>query len=180
MLRDSPEQQHRTSRITDALDKKRKSYNVFVRALKDLSLAEMQSVCFGSLQMLWLQFPRRHDLEGKVGNADKPGDGLIYSDSEVAEAKELLKEFYEAWSETTVRLYPNSSATLPRAGSLTDMAKICLILRGMKQERLLDCFCASQKADNCLPLSLLALQKILNADDAHHAAVFAAEQYRVV
>ena len=41
-------------------------------------------------------------------------------------------------------------------------------------------FCKSQKADSSLPLSLIALYGILNTEDIHHAAVFVAEQYRVV
>lgn len=60
------------------------------------------------------------------------------------------------------------------------MAKICLILRGMKQERLLDCFCEESKDDRHLPLKVETKRIIFEPDDADHAKNFSNEQYRAM
>ena len=153
-----------------------KHYETFMQALKELSLSEKQMIQFGLLPVLWQLFPRRHDLEGDVGNSDELG---WYYNSEIAEAKATLKDFCRAWSDTITLVHPEMSATLARAENRMKMPAIGLILGGMKQERLLDCFRTSQKPDSSLPLSLVALEGVLNADDAHHAVVFATEQFAV-
>lgn len=71
------------------------------------------------------------------------------------------------------------SGSLPKVGQVMSMAKICLILRGMNQRRLLDYFRASRKGDIDLPLSTKAVEGILY-NDPSHATTFATEQYRAV
>ena len=145
-----------------------------------MSFAERQTIRFGTLLCLWKEFPQRLDLDGKVGSADNPGDGLVYTDSEVTDAKSLLKDFYDAWSETTMQASRALSGALPKVEKITGMAKICLILRGMKQERLLDDFYAHQKVDESLPLHQNTVEGILQREDACHATTFVTEQYRAV
>ena len=119
------------------------------------------------------------DLDDKVGNPDDPGDGLMYNQSDVNKANVVLKDFYDAWSETTIRTHSGMAGSLPKVTQITNMAKICLILCGMKQERLVDCFCESQKRDVDLPLSTATVEQIMYQDPSH-AATFATEQYRAV
>ena len=145
-----------------------------------MSRDERQRIRFGALQWLWKEFPRKKALGDKVCNPDDPGDGDIYSPRDVEKANTLLKDFYDAWSETT-KYYSSgrSSSVPPKVAHITKMAKICLILGGMKQERLVDCFCESQKVDSDLPFSTIALEQILH-EYPLHAASFATEQYRVI
>ena len=145
-----------------------------------MSREERQRIRFGALEWLWNELPRKKALDGKVGNPYEQGDGEIYNPLDVEKANTVLKDFYDAWSETTT--YNNSgksSSVTPKVAHITKMAKICLILGGMKQERLVDCFCESQKVDSDLPLSTIALEQILHQYPLHPAS-FATEQFRVV
>ena len=175
VLRDSPDQRLRDDTINEVRQGRSKSYAIFKKELEWMSLQERQIIRFGALPWLWKEFPKLPALDGKVGNPDDPGDGLIYNDSYVSKATTILKEFYDAWSETAIQTYP----PLPRVRHITCMAKICLTLCGMKQERLVDYFCESQKADVHLPVSVETAEQILH-QDREHAATFATEQYRVV
>ena len=160
-------QEHRNSRL----------YAELRKTLRGFSWEESQSISFGRLHWLWKEFPRKLDLEGKVGNPDDPGDGLMYYESDVHETTIILREFYEAWS--AIRGNLSMTNPLPKVGQLTSMAKICLVLGGMKQEKLLDYFCEAQKTDIDLPLSLETAKRILY-NDPEDATTFAAEQYRAV
>ena len=144
-----------------------------------MSREEREIIRFGELPWLWKEFPRKMDLNDKVGNPDDPGDGLIYNESDVNKASIVLKDFYDACSETTIPRPPGMSSLVPKVGQITSMAKICLILGGMKQERLVDYFCEGQKTDVDLPLSTKNAERILYQHPLH-AATFAAEQYRAV
>lgn len=59
------------------------------------------------------------------------------------------------------------------------MPNICLILRGMKQDRLLDYFCESLKVDHHLAIPKATIEGIFQSQDAYHATIFYAEQHRV-
>lgn len=179
VLRDSPDQKERDSKINEVLHRRSKSYAVFKEVLGRMSWDERQIIRFGALPWLWKEFPPKLALDDKVGNPDDPGDGLVYNESDVNKAIIVLKDFYDAWSETTIHTNSGRSSSSPKVGQLTSMAKICLILCGMKQERLVDYFCESQKIDFHLPLSTETLERILYQDPLH-AATFATEQYRAV
>ncbi len=129
-----------------------KPYETFMQVLKEMSLSEKQMIQFGSLPVLWQLFPRRHEL----------GDLYILSDSEIREVEATRNDFYRAWLDTFAQVRPAKSAIYPRAQNLMTLLEICLHLHGMKQERLLHCFCSSQKADSSLALSLAAIGGILN------------------
>lgn len=179
VLRDSPDQKERDSKIHEVLHRRSKSYGVFKNALGNMSQQERQIIRFGALPWLWNEFPQKMDLDDKVGNPDDPGDGIMYNESDVNKAIVVLKDFYDAWSETTIPTHPGMAGSLPKVTQITSMAKICLILCGMKQERLVDCFCESQKRDVDLPLSAATVEQIMYQHPSH-AATFATEQYRAV
>ena len=157
-----------------------KPFEIFRQALKVMPLSEKQAIQFDSLPASWQEFPRRDDLRGKIGNDEDPGDGLVYADREVAEARAMLHGFYDTWVESIAQNHPMELAAFAKAGKLTNMANICLILRGMEQERLFDAFWQSGTTDTSLPLSVVELQRILKDDDLQNASIFAAEQYRIV
>lgn len=183
VLRDTPDQKERQTRISEVVQRRSKSYYVFVKAIGQMSEAERRSIRFGTYRLLWEKFPPRLDLNGNVGNADDPGDGKVYDQGSIQQTSQILKTFYDAWSEATIKVNgadPTSPDTLRKVGKIPDMAKICLILRGMKQERLLDYFCEESKDDRHLPLKLETMRTIFEPDDADHAKTFSTEQYRAV
>ena len=148
-----------------------------------MSEEERRITRFGEMSLLWEEIPARKDLEGHVGNADDPGDGKVYSEQDVQKAGSVLKAFYDAWHEATIQANSANAMepeTLRRVKKLTDMARICLILRGMKLERLLDHICEHSKDDRHLPLERTMLERILGPEHAPHASTFVAEQYRAI
>ena len=145
--------------------------------------AERRSIRFGAYDLLWEKFPPRLDLNGNVGNAEDPGDGKVYDQGSIQQASRILKTFYDAWSEATIQANyanPTSPDILRRVRKIPDMAKICLILRGMRQERLLDHFCEESKDDKHLPFKVETIRTIFEPDDADYAMTFFTEQYRAV
>ena len=183
VLRGTPDQKERQKRITELAQKRLKSYHVFFRAISQMPEAERRSIRFGVYDLLWGEFPPRLDLNGNVGNADDPGDGKVYDHGSVQQASRILKAFYDAWSQATLQANdanPMSPDILRKMEKISDMAKICLILRGMRQERLLDHFCEKSKDDKHLPLNFETIRSIFEPDDADYAMTFFTEQYRAV
>ena len=156
-----------------------KSYDTSRQKLKVLSLPEKRAIDFDSLPALLQRLPYRDDLKGKIGNQKDPGDGLVYSDREVAEAKATLHDFVDTWMESIAQDHSTKPETSVKARKIRNMAKICLILHGMKQERLWVAFWESGRTDINLPLSQVELISILKTD-LEYASVFATEQYRIV
>lgn len=137
----------------------------------------------GTYQPLWEKFPAKLDLEGNVGNAEDPGDGKIYDERTIREVRQLLKAFYDAWTHATMQVNntdPINPDPIRKVAQIAEMTKICLILRGMKQERLLDHFCDDSKDDKHLPLQPENLKNMLGKEDAIHAETFCFEQYRAI
>lgn len=184
VLRESSEQARRQDEMIAFADERHKSYFVFVEAIKIMSKAQEKNTMLGQLNVLWREFPNGLDLEGNVGNPDNPGDGKIYSKECVAQVAAILKAFYDAWSNNITQEGIVTSHSLRKAQNLTGMARICLILRGMSQETLLDDFCESNFADDNLPFRKDTLVSMLDLaqvhDFAYHAATFHAEQYRAI
>ena len=197
------DQERWKSVITEVVQRRQESYHVFVKALGQMSVAERRAIRFASLKMLWQEFPARLDLDENVGNAGDPGDGKVYREEDILEVASILKAFCDAWSVATVKaddvnaddvnaddvnaddvnaddVNATSPETVRKVRKIPNMAKICLILRGMKQERLLDYFCDKSKDDNHLPLRLDSVKEILEPEDADHAGIFVTEQYRAV
>ena len=148
-----------------------------------MSEEERRTTRFGEMPLLWQEIPARLDLKDHVGNAEDPGDGKVYSEQDIQKASSVLKAFYDAWHEATIKANSANAMepeTLRRVKKLTDMARICLILRGMKLERLLDHICEHSKDDRHLPLDCTTLERILGPEHAPHASTFVAEQYRAI
>ena len=155
----------------------------FGPTLARLSQAERQSIRFGTYRLLWEAFPAKLDLEGNVGNPHDPGDGKIYDERGVQHVSDILKAFYHAWWEATMQVNdvnPMSPDTIRTVGRIPEMAKICLVLRGMKQERLLDVFCENSKDDKQLPFKWETLKNIFDQEHGDHAETFCTEQYRAI
>lgn len=144
-----------------------------------MSTPDMQSSAFGVLPILWQELPSKPELAGMVHSPFVRGDGIVYTPAEFVKAENVLKDYYDAWSEVVVRSNRGSSDRLPKVRSLTNMAKICLVLKGMERPGLLDHFCRSQKADIELALPIHVLEDLFQADK-YYAGIFATEQYRVV
>ena len=182
VLRGTPDQERRQSRITEVALRRPKSYYAFVRDIGKMQEAERHSICFGTYPLLWEEFPPKLDLDENVGNAANPGDGKVYEEKDIQKVTQILKAFYDAWTEVMINVKgvnPMSPETPRRIGRLPNMARVCLILRGMRQERLLDRFCENSKDDKHLPLKLESVKSILDYD-ALHADTFVTEQYRAV
>ena len=99
-----------------------------------MSVAGRRAIRFGSLKMLWQEFPARLDLGENVGNADDPGDGKVHCEKDILQVASILKAFCDAWSEATIQandVNATSPETVRKVGKIPNMAKICLILRGM-------------------------------------------------
>ena len=173
----------RQKRVSEIVQKRPKSYHDFKRTIEKMSEAERRSIRFGTYQLLWEQFPPKLDWAENVGNFDDPGDGKVYDEPLVQQVRQILKAFYDAWQEATIKAggaAPMSPDTMRKVGKLPEMAKICLILRGMKQERLLDLFCEESKDDKNLPLNPDVLRTIFDEEDQDHAVIFCMEQYRAI
>lgn len=183
MLRDTPDQNERQRRVSEVVRRRPKLYDNFKTYLEKKSVAERRSIRFGTLDLLWKKFPEELDLEGNVGNASDPGDGKVYDERSVQHVEDILKAFFDAWSEATIGtndVTPTAPETIRKVGKIPETARICLILRGMKQERLLDCFCEKSKDDKQLPFKVEDLKNIFDQDDVVHAETFCTEQYRAV
>ena len=141
---------------------------------------ERQTTRFGVLPCLWNEFPTRPDWDEHISSAEDPGDGRVHSGEDIGLVASILKALYEAWSNSTVQSTVQRSSTTPKVAKLTEMPKICLILYGMKQERLLDHFMKLGIVDKDLPLNKSTVKEIMPDEDSGHANAFITEQYRAV
>ena len=173
----------RQKRVSEIVQERPKSYHDFKKTIEKMSEAERRSIRFGTYRLLWEKFPPKLDLAENVGNFDEPGDGKVYDEMTVQLVRQTLKAFHDAWQEATIKsggAAPMSPDTMRKVGKLPEMAKICLILRGMKQERLLDDFCEESKDDKNLPLNPGVLRSMFDDEDHDHAEIFCMEQYRAI
>ncbi|KAL8833348.1 MAG: hypothetical protein Q9176_008025 [Flavoplaca citrina] len=148
-------------------------YNAFIHFFTGLQANTTTDVRSSALQELWNHFPRWEKLHGKVGNAEDPGDGLLYDEDRIAKAKSILEDLQKAWS---IQL---DCTTFPPP-SLPAMAKICLILTGMQQQHLLEDFLEHQIIDEDLPMEKPKVQEVLQNGHANYVSLFYTEQRRVV
>ncbi|KAL8753756.1 MAG: hypothetical protein Q9184_005328 [Pyrenodesmia sp. 2 TL-2023] len=148
-------------------------YNAFAQFFNSLQLDETTDIRSCALQQLWSHFPQWTMLDGKVGNAEDPGDGLLYNEEWIAKAKSVLRDLQRAWSAS---LDP-AKFPLP---ALPEMAKICLILTGMQQQHLLEDFLENNVVDEDLPIERPMVQEILKNGHADYASLFYTEQRRIV
>ena len=159
-------------------------YEVFLDEISKLSVEERRRARFGTLDFLWEHIPRKDKLSSCIGDADDPGDGIIYNSDDVAELDALLGSFRDAWRHVSSASKSTASniPTLPthEVDNLTNMSRIFLVLRGMNQMRVSDFFRDHSITDGDLPIDKETLHTILPKKDALHATTFHAEQYRAV
>ena len=170
----SPKQAERAVRREGVLKGASNTYNAFAQALGRLVPVEPKQVRSLALQILWKHFPPYPELDGKVGNAEDPGDGLVYDADRVAHARSILQDLHKAW------LNAEALANFPPPPELREVGKICLILTGMQQQRLLGDFLDGGRVDGDLPLQKQQLEETLKGQNMHYAASFCWEQYRAV
>lgn len=148
-------------------------YNAFAQFFNNMRLEDIADIRSSALQQLWSHFPQWDMLDGKVGNAEDPGDGLLYNEEWIVKAQSVLRDLHRAWS---AKLDP-AIFPLPR---LPEMAKICLILTGMQQQHLLEDFLEKNVVDEDLPIERPMVQEILQDGHADYVSLFYTEQRRVV
>lgn len=76
----------------------------------------------------------RVSLDRVAGNAEGPGDWILYDEEEVDRAKAILQGLHQAWCSIEV------SSLCPAPPELPNMAKICIVLAGMRRLDLLKYF----------------------------------------
>lgn len=171
----SSKQPDRQIKKQDVLEGRNQAYMTFSEFFNNHDLQEEQRFRSSALKLLWSHIPYIEDLEGKVGNIEDPGDGIIYGKEEVAKTTLVLEALRRAW------LDAGDAAPCPAPENLREMAKICLVLAGMKQPELLEDFIDSNIVDK--DLGTLQKERVRTILKNHHslcAATFVAEQYRAV
>ena len=151
-------------------------YNDFCHLFQNLDQEEKGQIRALALQKFWEHLDQWRDplpdLDGKVGNAEDPGDGLLYEAEHFRWADKLLKELHQAWTNM------DGSSLHPPPESLVEMGKICLILTGMGQPQLLEEFLDHKISDKDLHLSKDDLEKIFKEESRRFTGMFLTEQYR--
>ena len=148
-------------------------YESFCQFFNKLKIEEKENIRYLALEAFWSHFGDPiPDLDGKVGNAEDPGDGLLYGVEHIDRANGLLKDLHQAW--TNMEDY----SSYPPPEKLPRMGMISLILMGMRQQRLLEDFLNSGICDDDLHLSRARLEEVLRDQDLDCAGTFLSEQYR--
>ena len=175
LLVDSSKQFDRQSKKQDVLDGTNQAYNTFKEFFDNHDIQGERPFRSSALNLLWTHIPIIEKLEGKVGNTEDPGDGIMYGNDEVAKTTLVLKTLCQAWLEA------GDSAPCPAPENLPMMAKLCLVLANMKQPMLLEDFIDSNIVDKDLgTLQKDRVRTILKSHHAECAGTFIAEQYRAV
>ena len=170
----SRKQEDRDNRKTLILEGVSNTQSAFAQRFSAITPCQSQDVLSIALESLWEHFPRRPGLENKVGNADNPGDGLLYDQEHVEQAKSVLQELDQAWRNT------DHLAQIPPPSQLQHMSQICLILTGMQKQYLLLDFLDSGMTDANLRLDRPKLNEILKGKNRTYASLFYTEQFRAL
>lgn len=170
----SAKQVDRESKKRGVISGASSTYHTFCERLNGIALSQQHQLRTSALQLLWENRPHWKDLEGKVGNAEDPGDGLMYDEERVANAKSILEDLHTAWRDA------DTLKKSPPPPKLLDMAKIYLIVSGMQRQGLFEDFLESDYIDNDLPLEKRRLETALKGQNNHFASAFFSEQYRAV
>lgn len=166
------EEAGRQSKKRNLPDRSIQPYDAFLQLFENARPETATDMRSAALDLLWDQLPRCTELDGKVGNVEDPGDGLLYNEELVTKARSVLDDLHKAWSAKP------DMPTFPH--ELRDMAKICLVLRGMRQKALLKDFLDNKIVDRHLPMERSRVEEILRMDHAEYTSLFYAEQHRVV
>ena len=155
----------------------------FLSHLNDMDFNEKSRLRFGEPNILWEALDiRPSNLENKnIANPLEPGDSFVFEDRQIVRATNIAKDYYDAWSESIVKSiqqHLTSTKGLPKVGTLTRLANICLVLNLLNKRELLDRFFREEDVASDLPLSQSTLERLF--DDEYEAQRFVTEQYRVV
>ena len=170
----SAKQEYRQSRKESIFSSASITQNNFSEYLNSVATSQPQQLRASALKLLWDNIPQWKDLDGKVGNAEDPGDGLMYDNERVSKSKSILEDLYTAWKDADV------SGKVPPPPKLLAMAKTYLIVSGMKREGLFEDFLESDFVDEDLPLEMSQLETMLKGQNILYASTFFSEQYRAV
>ena len=172
--------QHRQERVSHVRGAVTQPYHNFCQLFNNLKTEEKGDIRSLALDKLWEQFRQWHvplpKLDGKVGNAEDPGDGMLYGPEHIDGAKALLKDLHQAWTNM------DDSSSYPPPKKLTKMGRICLILTGIGQQQLfkdfLNDFLDGGICDDDLHLERDQLQRVLRDGHLAYVGTFLSEQYR--
>ena len=162
----------REKRIKLALEDVSETQKMFIQRFR--RVPQGKSVLPLALNILWEHFKSPFNLKNNVGNADNPGDGILYDQEHVAQADGVLHDLVAAWRKT------EHLAQSPPPPQLENMSKICLILTGMEQQGLLLDFLHNGITDSDLRVDKQKLEEILTEEHRRYAALFYTEQYRAM
>ena len=175
LLGTSAKQAHLPSKKRLLLEGRTQSSNAFSEVFNNLQAIDPQDVRSYALDMLWRFFPEpRLPLDRLVGNAEDPGDGILYDEKEVDGVKVILQHLHQAWCNI------EDSSICPAPPELPHMAKICLVLTGMQRRDLLKDFLDKKVLDDHLPMERHKIEEVLANENKAYAAKFSTEQYRAV
>lgn len=166
----------RQSKVLDMRRDVIQPYRNFCQLFEKLKTEEKENIRSLALEKLWEHFRQWRDpipdLDGKVGNAEDPGDGLLYRPEHINRANALLKDLYQAWTNM------KNDLSCPPPERLPKMGMICLVLTGMGQQQLLEDFLDSEICDDNLHLSEAQLKQVLRDQHLGYVGTFLSEQYR--
>lgn len=173
LLGTSAKQAHPQSKKRLLLEGHTQSSNAFSHFFNNLQATDPQDVRSNALDMLWSFFPEPR-VHRDVGNAEDPGDGILYDEKDVDRVKAILQRLHQAWCSI------EDSSICPAPPELPNMAKICLVLRGMQRRDLLKDFLDKKVLDDHLPMERHKIEEVLAKENKEYAAIFSTEQYRAV
>ncbi|KAL8872907.1 MAG: hypothetical protein Q9174_001544 [Haloplaca sp. 1 TL-2023] len=168
----SDKQQTLQTTKRDLLKGRTESSNAILEIFDQVDATDPRKVRSCALDWLWRFFPNTQFSLHVVSNAEDPGDGHLYGEELVDEVKNILETLYETWS----RILDHSRCPAPP--ELPNMAKICLVLKGMQQRHLLEDFLDNKVVDNDLPKEKDEIEDIFVGDNKKYAPKFYTEQRR--
>ena len=190
-----PQRDQVSQTLNPGLYKQTRWYKIFQKKLREERNHEKQKAAEKSydfvqealtqpFKFLWEALPQPSgSWDPKlVGNEQNPGDGVIFLTKQIVDAQHIMRDYHNALSQEIID-HEDPNERLPKIGHLTNKAMICLTLKIIRAENLLECFfLESGIEDVMLPLDISSLQRIFKGklDDNYHARRFSTEQYRVV
>lgn len=172
---DPAKQADRQIKKDDVLKQKSEAFTTFSNFFLSQTSQDPHEFRTSAFKLLWKYVLPWKEIEGKVGNPEDPGDGLLYDHERVLHATSVLEDLHQAWINSP------GSTPCPPPESLSYMGKICLILTGMNQQQLLEDFVDAGIVDAHLgDLEKEQVEKILKKHHVAYAATFVTEQYRAV
>ena len=155
---------------SDQFEDVNQSGQIFV-SLNEIFAKKNADVYRSALHILWKQLPFWEEIEFHVGNSELPGDGLIYTEDIIKRTRDVLSNFVRAWQ----------AAATEEIGQppiiLSQMSRICVVLKGIRNEALLKCMLDSGYTDDDLPLQHSQIYPYFK-DSQDYLSLFLNEQYR--